>query len=475
MSALWAGCGLIHKVDRKRPTPVTVPEAFSAEGEAPDLKDDAWWKRFKDPRLDALVDRMFQNNLSLIAAYARLDSAHAAERGASSGWWPQVSASIDYARSRSVFNAGALGGAGPGGGGRVSFDQNTFSMSLAASYELDIWGRVHSLTNAAELELSAAEDDVQSISMTLSALVTETWFTILGVRNAKDVLENQLESNKTYLELVEFRFGQGLASALDVLQQRQQVAAAEAELPLLVAQLAVLEHQMAELLGRSPKDAQISLEGELPALPPLPKLGVPADLLKRRPDVRAAFKRVLAADYRIGAAIADRFPTLRLSASTGFRSFDISDLFKSWIYNLAAGLVGPIFDGGRRAAEVDRNRAVLEGLIANYGQTVLLALREVENALVQESQQRIHINKLERELEVSKSTLDEARSRYTNGLSEYLPVLTALQAFQRVERKHLAARQLLLIYRIQLCRALGGSWAERIDRPKKLTSKTERS
>jgi len=209
----------------------------------------------------------------------------------------------------------------------------------------------------------------------------------------------------------------------------------------------------------------VSAETELPDLPPLPTTGVPSELLKRRPDLRAAQRRVEAADYPVAAAVAARYPRLSLSASVSSQPSNFNDYLLDPLWTLAANLALPLIDGGRRVAEVERTRAVVSEAVAAYGKAVLQALVEVENALVQERQQIANIEQLREQVQVSSVTLDQARQRYGHGLADFLTVLTALRSHQEVELGLLDAKRQLLSHRIQLCRALGGTWAEQVSPP----------
>lgn len=465
-AAAWAGlsaCAL-HDVREAPPPPIAMPDVFSEEGDGP-APPERWWADLPDPALQQLIGEALSSSFDLRRAFARLEQAAAVSDQAGAAWWPQLNAEANASRARSVFNAPQIG--------ERSFETNQFSLGLAASYELDIWGRVASLDDAAELELEATAEDLSAAALSVAAEVGQTWYAIVEQRAARDLLAEQLEANETYLELIELRFEQGLSSALDVFQQRQQVAATRAQVPLVESRLAVLEHQLAILLGKPPKAGVAALDprAELPDLPPLPDLGLPAELVTRRPDVRAVQLRVEGADHRIAAAIADRFPAIRLTARTGFQASDVGDLFSNWIWNLAAGIAGPIFDGGRRAAEVERTKAVREEILASYAQVVLRAFKEVEDALVQESKQRAHLAELTIQLELARSTLTEARNRYLAGLTDYLSVLTALRSLQQAEQSAVSARRQLVAYRIQLYRALGGTWPRELERPEPLSQK----
>lgn len=466
--AAGAGCGVIHPVPSDPPPPVPVPERFAAEVPADERPADPairWWEAFGDQELDAVVISAFNENLDLRAAYARLAAADAAAQVAVSGYIPSVNASADVTQSRRVLNFGGGGPAGAAGGRGGAFDveQSQLNLSLGLSYEVDLWGRVQGQVAAGLAELRATEADLATMYITVSASVVDTWLQIIEQRAILELLGAQLEVNETYLRLVELRFGQGLASALDVYQQRQQIAALQAQLPPAQAQLETLENQLSVLLGRPPGFIDVA-RIELPALPPLPEVGVPAELLQNRPDVRAAQLRVVAADHRVGSAIANRFPRINLSASGGFTGFDLAvGLFDNWFYNLIAGLTAPLTDQVRLEAEERQARARLEEQLAGYGRTVLTALREVEDALIRESRQDALLRELKAQVEVAEATLTEARRRYQNGLSDYLPVLTALQTLQTAEQRLVAAERQRLSIRVQLCRALGGTWMARAD------------
>ena len=194
------------------------------------------------------------------------------------------------------------------------------------------------------------------------------------------------------------------------------------------------------------------------ALPDLPRTGLPADLIRRRPDIRRAYYRILAADRRVAAAVADRFPRLSLSAQVTTSGERTRDLFDNWVSSLAANLLGPIIDGGTLAAEVDRTRAVASEKLHDYGQAVVEALGEVEDSLVREKRQLTYMDSLDVQLKLSGRAMERVRERYTKGAEDYLRVLDALLTHQKLQRTRLTASRDLVQYRIDLCRALGGGW-----------------
>ena len=220
----------------------------------------------------------------------------------------------------------------------------------------------------------------------------------------------------------------------------------------------VLEHQLAILLGRAPGDLSLEYPETLPVLPPLPQAGLSLELVRRRPDVRAAELRVQAADRRVGAAIADCFPRLGLTVGAETSAEQVRDLFDNWLANIAANLAGPLFDAGLRQAEVERTRAVVSEQLNSYGQVVLTALKEVEDALVQESKQAEYVASLERQLDSSAKAAAQTLENYTKGTMDFTRYLTTLLSHQQLQRKYIMAKRDLILYRIDLYRALAGSW-----------------
>lgn len=440
-----AACPACAPQARDAAPPVAVPEAFSATGT--EAVPDRWWTALEDSRLSALVDEALAGNLDLRVLWDRLDQASAVARREGAALLPSVEATAGAARS-------AVGTEGA----RTAY-ASTFSAGLAASYEVDLWGRVRSTVTAAELDARASREDLAAAAMTLAAEVAGTWYRLVDLAGQIALLDEQVRTNEKYLELVTLRYRRGRVTAVDVLQQRQLVEATRAERVLAESARQVLAHQLAILVGRPPAADVAGAEGALPALPALPRTGLPADLIRSRPDVCGAFERLRAADQRVAAAVADRFPRISLSAGAETTAARVRDLFDNWVASLAANLAAPVFDGGRREAEVERTRAVASERLHAYGQAVLDALREVEDALVQERQQAEYLAILERQLDLASKATERTRQQYVGGQLDYLRVLAALQSEQRLQRTRLQARRELVQFRIDLYRALGGGWA----------------
>lgn len=431
---------------------VRTPERFSASGKGP--MPARWWTGFEDADLNALIEQALAGNLNLQSTWDRLEQARAAARKSGADLYPSATVAGGASRARSV----ALTRAGGGVKHRDVAYASSFSLGLVASYEVDLWGRVRSTRDAAELDLRASREDLSAAAITLAAEVAGTWYRLVDQRGQIRLLDDQIRTNRDYLELVTLRFRRGQVPATDVLQQRQLLESTKAEKVQAQSGRMVLEHQLAVLLGRSPGTVAPGPGGRLPELPPLPATGLPAELIRRRPDLRSAYLRVQAADRRVAAAIADRFPRISLSVRAETSAAEVRDLFDNWLAGIAANLTAPLFDGGLREAEVDRTRAAASERLHVYGQTVLEALRDVEDALVREARQHEFLASVDQQLDLSRKVIDQTRDRYAKGAMDYLRVLAALQSHQRLQRARLQGRQELTQFRINLYRALGGSW-----------------
>ena len=438
-------CAPFEPARRMPPTDLLAFEYSGGDSQA--AIPNRWWESFGDSDLTALVDEALGANFSLQESWARLEQARALVVQSGARMTPDLSLTTGASVSRQ--------------GTRATTDTvESYSLGLSSGYEIDLWGRLRSEQQAAALAVAATREDLNAAAVTLAANVTTRWIGVISQRMQRDLLEQQLTSNQTLLELVELRFRKSLASALDVFQQRQLVAQSNAQLPLVEQTERELLNELALLLGRAPfavpriRSTGLNLPTDLPAT------GIPARLLAYRPDIRAAMRRLEAADYTVAAARADRLPAISLTARAAYASDELRLLFDNWLFNLAGNLTAPLLDGGRRKAEVRRQRAIVEEKLATYSRLVLSAMREVEDALVREEKLHEHLIALERQLEAARNALNEARSRYRSGLNDYLPVLTQLLSVQNLERSRIQRRAERLVARVDLYRALGGTWTQ---------------
>ncbi len=432
--------------------PVVSPATFSETGKA-NLQD-KWWRSFGDPSLNALVERAIGENFTLRSAWARLNQARALARQAGSELYPSLNGTAGASR-------GAVHTSGRGG----TTTGASYSLGLAASYEVDVWGRVAATVEAAERDVDVSRQDLHAAAITLSADVALTWFRLIEQTRQLTLLDAQVKTNTDSLDLITLRFRAGQVGGTDVLQQKQTLERTQGARQQVLANIKTYRHQLAVLTGQTPGalSADLSAPGtktplHLPPLPKLPATGVPSIFLARRPDVKAAEMSVASADRRVAAALADRYPKISLSVSASTDAQQIRDLFDNWAANLAANLIAPILDGGRRQAEVDRQRARLEERLNGYAAKVLQALREVEDALVRESHQRDFLVSLDKQLLLSKQSTDRIRENYLKGAMSFLRYLTTLLQHQELQRNVLRSELAMLEYRISLYRALSGGW-----------------
>ncbi|MCD2452599.1 efflux transporter outer membrane subunit [Methylicorpusculum oleiharenae] len=424
-------------------TPVAVNESFSLSGSVP-LKE-RWWLSFNDTALNQLIDKALQQNLDLIAAYERLKQAQAIARKTGSELIPALDGTSSLSRRDGNETLGLL-------------TNDNFSLGLIASYELDLWGRIRAGTYAAEQDVKASEQDIHTAAIALSAEIARTWYQLIEQQKQYNLLTEQIVINEQYANLVEVRFRGGQATAADVFQQRQLLEGVVGDRYTVLANIEVLKNQLAVLTGQSPGTLEIATSDRFPEINGLPDTGLTSDLIQRRPDVLKAYFRLQAADLRVAAAIADRFPKIGLSAGIDTTAPDLQDFFNNWMATLAGNLVLPLIDGGRRIAEVDRTKAATEEALNLYGQSVLQSIKEVENALAQEERQHQRLDSLKQQLRYLNEANNNIRIRTAYGAFDFLRVLSTLNSLQAMQRSLIRAERELVDFRILLYRSLAGGW-----------------
>jgi NodT family efflux transporter outer membrane factor (OMF) lipoprotein len=450
----------------EQPSAIAAPPSYEASGAMSPL---AWGTALGDPSLDAVLAEALADNLDVRAAVTRVLQAQAVADQVRAARLPQITFQTTGSYATSV--------SPPFGRRNRTWSVN---FSLPMSYQVDLFGRYALDSHAARLDADAAELDAETAGISVAASASEAWFDLVEIHARKKVLEAQLETNRTYLELVTLRFDRGLTSSLDVHQQEQLVASSEAQLALVDGEEAVLQNQLSVLVGATPDRTFAEGHDALPELPAAPSVGVPSDLLERRPDLQAAYLRLRSADMRVASAVRAQLPSLSLNLtpsfivarsryaqtpSTGGGTGTILNqgTIHGWGVNVGGTFTAPIFDGLRSPAVAHQRRAQTEEALAIYRQTYLTALSEVENSVALERQQRLNIQYLERQLGFARATLEAAEERYRAGLSDYLPVLSALSTTQQLELGLLAARRQLISNRLQLYRALGAAWSPTLE------------
>lgn len=427
---------------------VEVPAVYLEGGEAavPAASPGRWWEQFDDPRLDALMEEMLAHNLDVAQAFARLAQLQDLARVSDAGLLPFLNFEAQGSRDRQPSSLGDATG-------------NNYRMALAAGYELDLWQKIRSRSRAAHHEVQASREDVKTLYISLTAQLADLYYLAVEQRAQLTLADNIIAILEDSLARVERRYREGLVSSLDVYQARQNLLEAQESRPQFAKTLAQTNHGIALLLGRVP-EKQIS--GSLATLPETMEAfpaGLPAQLLTRRPDIKAQYLRLAAQDARTAAAIADRFPAVNLLANFGRSRSEYDALVTTGTFwSMLADLAMPIIDGGRRKAEVDRNRAAFNEELARYRQTVLRAVNEVEDALVSSDATERRLYFLRERTRATAASLRLATSDYFAGLSDYLSVLIAQRLHFSAQVQLLTAQRQLLSDRISLMRALGGDW-----------------
>ena len=424
--------------------PVDLPAAYFGSGVG--LLPDKWWESFEDPAMESQIEAGLAQNFSIRTAWDRLRQAEQTAVKAGADLLPEAAYQGSARRTRRDAN------------NDVSYS-STYTASFSASYEVDLWRRVRSVAEAATLDARAAREDVAAAAITLSAGIAKAWYQLAEAGLQDQLIAGQVETNEQVLAIITLQFRQGQVGASNVFRQRQLVEATRGQLIAARERTVLLQHQMAILLGKTPGSWTPEAPTVLITLPELPAIGVPAELLRRRPDLRSAGDAIAAADARVYAAVADQYPRISLSAGAETGAARMGDLFDDWAASLAVNAVGPLFDGGYRRAEAERIRAVLSERIHTYAQKTLIAVGEVEDAIQQEYYQRQAIANVQRQLELAGQVYDRTRERYLKGQLDYLRVLDALVSRQTLERNELTARRVLIERRIDLCRSIAGGWA----------------
>lgn len=444
---LWSGC-TVHEVNLA-PEP-TVSDEDGAFTYAPSASTKSrkqslpWWRTFSDPTLDRLVRVALNDNPDVRAAAFRIQQADARVIQAGATLFPLLDGTTGFQTRWDT------------DGDR----QDDASLGLALGWELDVWGRIRSGRSARASEERAVYDDWHGARLLLTAAIAETWLSLLEQEGQLQLAREQIEVNETLLDLTKLRFGQGLSSVTSVYQQQAQLESVAARVPDIESRIGELELALEALVGKMPGNwAGIGRGKMLYRPPPHPDAGLPAELLCRRPDLRAQRARIIALDHEVGEAVADRLPRLSIGGSAALAG---TPSLESLVGNAVVAAVGPIFDAGSRKAEVESRRSRVEEEIEIYTALFIDAAREVETALLREGSIAERIRRQEQQLRTSRRLLSESRSQYTRGLTDYLPVLDAVSRVQDLERDLLLSRRELLSSRVALHRALGGPMPEKI-------------
>ena len=441
------------------PPPPPPPPPASA---SPAQDDGRWWTAFGDPALDALIQEALAHNFTLRDLRGLYHEDYLIPASPRGPLWPlQIGIPVNVQR-QSI----ALGTAGHADLSTT----NEADYGVTATYQLDIWGQLDIqrkvFEDLAEIQGQSAEAGAQNTAVQ----VAQVWFEILAQRALLELLESQVRLNENLQSLVAARFELRLTTRLAVLQQQQQLLNTRAQLPLIAARIALLGSQLTSLLGRAPSPSTelVPPDRRLPELPPAPADGRPADLVKSAPEVRMAQIRVAEAEHRVSQNLSGWLPVLSVFVNGGLQTYDLHQPFNvpqggafgTWSFG--GHLTWPIFDGGQRLTEASQLKLTVKRRNMLYQQAFYDAVRRVQDAQIQETKQAANVKTLHAEVALGRQVLAEARQLYEQGLSDYLAVLTALSNLSELEHAAILAERLLISYRIELYRALGGTWSRAV-------------
>lgn len=465
---LAAGCTVGPRYSRPAP-PVPPPDAWKTQPPwqeaAPkdSIPKGEWWKIFNDSALDGYEQQLLQANQSLVAARDRLEQARSLARVATADMFPQLSADPNAVRERGSANR-PLNGEQPtivnGVPQPVSpYTQSVYTIPFSLSYEADLFGRVRHNVEAANATLQSTAADLANVQLVLTAELAADYFTLRELDAEYQVVQESVGFERKGLDLVNNRHQGGIASGLEVAQQAALLDSTLSQLALVQQSRAQYEHAIAVLVGQSASSLSVPA-ATLQATPPPVPLGVPSDVLERRPDISSAERLMAYQNAQVGIARAAFYPHITLSGSGGWQSTDITSLLSapSLFWSLGADALQPILQGGRNRANLAAARSAYEQSVANYRQSVLTAFQEVEDGISNLSTLSQALTTQGAAVEDARRALTIANNRYIGGVTSYLDVITAqttLLASERLETQLLGQRMVSSVY---LVKALGGGW-----------------
>lgn len=453
--------------DYYRPT-LNTPSQWSepmAGGEAADSPSiTTWWKVFNDKELDSLIERAVQSNLDLRIAEARVREARAQAGIVDADLWPTVNASGSYTRQRTSKNQPMLGSLLPPS---VPLEYDVYQAGFDASWELDVFGGTRRATEAADANAAVALFNLRDVRVTLVSEVARNYMAARGYQQRLSIALHNIKAQQETVELASDRFRHGLTSNLDTEQAATVLAQTEAQVPLLENGLQVAIHRLEVLLGRQPGALaqELANESPLPVVPPKVPVGLPSELLRRRPDIRSAERQLAAATAQIGVATADLFPKFSLTGNIGLQSVSASDFFTagSRFWSVGPTVQWRIFDASRIRSNIRVQNARQEQALAAYEKTVLSGFEDVENALLAYAKEQTRNVSLKEAVERSRNSLQISHQLYINGLTSFINVLDAERSVYQNQDNLVQSDQVVAQNLISLYKALGGGWEERYD------------
>jgi NodT family efflux transporter outer membrane factor (OMF) lipoprotein len=435
----------------------TPPQAMPARWESPPTTQasilvnqpvhmEQWWARFGDPELDSLIDRALKTNLDLQAAVQRIRAARAQVGIATGGLLPTLDGNGGYTRS----------------GGGSTLWQSQWTAGLDAAWEIDIFGGARRAVESADASLDAAIEDRRDVLVTLLGEVATDYIQLRGQQQEVAIAEENLQVQTRNARITREKQKLGTGTELDIVQADAEVATTEAAIDTLKESAQQSVYAISVLLALPPTalDDELTPPGKVPDAPPEVQLGLPSDLLRRRPDIRRAERNLAAATANIGVAVADLFPKFSLTGSLGLQARRI-DLLSNWdnsLWSFGPGVTWSIFDAGEIRANIDLQNATMQQAMTTYRQTVLNALLEVQTVLIAYAQEQHRRVALAEAVRLNQLAVKLSIRRYEQGLTDFLSVLDAERALFASQDSLVVSNQVVGTNAVALYKALGGGW-----------------
>jgi NodT family efflux transporter outer membrane factor (OMF) lipoprotein len=420
----------------------------------------SWWASFNDGELESLIARAAQSNLDLRMAQARLQQARAVRGGSAADFWPSVDASGSYVREKESQNQPFFGALPLPA--NFPFEYSVYQAGFDASWEIDLFGGKRRALEAATADWEGAIEARNDAMVSLLAEVARNYVELRGAQQRIGIARRDIQLQKEVLELTRARFQGGVATELDVTRAAALLAGREAAIPPLETAERAAMYGLAVLLGQQPGELVVELSAPVavPRVPSEVPIGLPADLLRRRPDVRRAERQLAAETARIGVAKSDWFPKISLTGDAGIESVSLSKWFEpgSRFWSIGPSLQWRVLDFGRVRAEVQAQTAVQEAALAAYQKAVLVSLQEAENAIVAYAQEQNRHRALADAVSENSRSLEMADNLYKNGRVNFLDVLDARRSLYQSDDELALSDQTVSLDLVALYKALGGGW-----------------
>jgi NodT family efflux transporter outer membrane factor (OMF) lipoprotein len=415
-----------------------------------------WWTSFNDPTLNSLVERGVNSNLNLQLAAARLREARALRAGALWDLAPTIDPSASYLDQQRSRNALTFTTS------NLVLHSTLYDAHFDASWEIDVFGGQRRALEAANAAYQAVFEEQRSVLVSLLSEIARNYVELRGFQRRLEIAHHSIEIQRDAAEITQLRFDAGIASELDVAQAKALLATTESQVPTIEAGLRQAMLALAVLLGQPPGAlvTELSAEGPIPATPPEVPVGLPSDLLRRRPDIRAAERQVAAATARIGVETAELFPKFSLVGTGGLQSLSVSDWFTTGSRYWSAGptVKWRILEFGRVWSNIRAANAREQQALIAYQQTVLNALQDVESSLVAYSKEQVRYRTLREAVTANRQAVDLAKELYQSGLTDFLNVVDAERSLYSAEDAFVQSERTVTVNLVTLYKALGGGW-----------------